>query len=195
MTERINPKRVNVHVTHDVSVVLLPAAGRAVRVLRLRLRARREGQRGVRGRRAGAARVAQDKYLVCGDECSNQASARSASTFRPKVAQNVMRVPCPQVLRPGVGDARSIERRTCSLPGSEGSSRGTSAEGLSAIALRSAGRACLRGREGGMEGSRGVRARGVRAISRGRWNWKERPARRPTGGGDAIARARATSRE
>mmetsp|Transcript_5384 Transcript_5384/g.19432 ORF Transcript_5384/g.19432 Transcript_5384/m.19432 type:complete len:248 (-) Transcript_5384:17-760(-) len=31
----------------------------------------------------------------------------------------------------------------CSLPGSEGSSRGTSAEGLSAIALRSAGRACL----------------------------------------------------
>jgi hypothetical protein len=194
MTERINSKRVNVHVTHDVSVVLLPAAGRAVRVLRLRLRARREGQRGVRGRRAGAARVAQDKYLVCGDECSNQASARSA-TFRPKVAQNVMRVPCPLVLRPGVGDARSIERRTCSLPGSEGSSRGTSAEGLSAIALRSAGRACLRGREGGMEGSRGVRARGVRAISRGRWNWKERPARRPTGGGDAIARARATSRE
>jgi len=104
-------------------------------------------------------------------------------SFRPKVAQNVMRVPCPLVLRPGVGDARSIERRTCSLPGSEGSSRGTSAEGLSAIALRSAGRACLRGREGGMEGSRGVRARGVRAISRGRWNWKERPARRPTGGG------------
>ena len=45
-----------------------------------------------------------------------------------------------------------------------------------------------------MEGSRGVRARGVRAISRGRWNWKERPAT-ANRGGDAIARARATSRE
>ena len=42
-----------------------------------------------------------------------------------------------------------------------------------------------------MEGSRGVRvrARGVRAISRGRWNWKERPATANRGVGRHRARA------